>query len=174
MVDGIAVTNWYVVRSKDRSESRVVRELARKAVATFLPLTEITRRFRGRRRSNLEPLFPGYLFVRLESIAGNPGVWDAVRWTPGVRAILGGDGIPDPVPDHVVEAIQERVRDLGFVRPKLDFASRDRVIIRHGPFAGLEAVFDRGLSPSGRVQVLMKLLGRESRVQIDALDLELA
>ena len=85
---------------------------------------------------------------------------------------MGADGEPTPVADEVIGAIQERVKDLGFVRPGLRFAANDRVLIRHGPLSGLEAVFDRPLSGSGRVQVLVQMLQRQSRVQIDEGDLE--
>jgi len=135
---------------------------------------EVVRRYPTRRITRLEPLFPGYLFARCETADGNPELWNAVRWAPGVKMILGTDGAPVPVPSFVIEAIQARVQDLGFVRPGFRFAASDRVVMRHGPLAGLEAVFDRPLSRSGRVRVLMRLLGQERAVQVDAVDLELA
>jgi len=49
-----------------------------------------------------------------------------------------------------------------------------RVVVRRGPLAGLEAVFECQLSASGRVQLLMQLLGQQRKVQLDALDVELA
>jgi hypothetical protein len=43
-----------------------------------------------------------------------------------------------------------------------------------GSLAGLEAVFDRPMSRSGRVRVLMELLGQQRGVEVDILDLESA
>ncbi len=165
---------WYTIQAKSHSERRVSQTLARQLIPAFLPLIEVTRRRRSRRIACLEPLFPGYLFVQMERIEYDPGLWHMVRWTPGVRLILGEGDVPVPVPDEVVGAIQERVRDLGFVRPGLSFAPNDRVLIRDGPLAGLEGVFDRPLSQSGRVHVLMEFLGQQRRVQVDAADLESA
>jgi transcription antitermination factor NusG len=122
----------------------------------------------------LEPLFPGYLFVCMEPPAVNPASWDKVRWTPGVSRILGAEGIPEPVPEGVIEIIGARVRDLGFVRPGIEFAGQDRVRFLRGSLAGLEAVFDRPMSRSGRVRVLMELLGQQRGVEVDILDLESA
>lgn len=165
--------NWYAVQAKGHNEARVLYHLAQKTIPTFLPLVEVIRRYRSRRVVRLEPLFPGYLFVRLEHVDCDPSRWEAVRWTPGVKSILGQEGEPVPIPDPVIDAIQTRVKEFGFVRPGLGFGQNTRVLIRHGPLTGLEAVFERPLSGSGRVLVLMHLLGQQRRVQVDAADLEL-
>ncbi len=173
-MDDDTVVHWYGVHVKPHKEAGVVRELSRKTIPTFLPLIEVTRRCRSHCTSFLEPLFQGYLFVQLEPLEFNPSVWHAVRWTPGVKYILGNEDTPVPVSNDVVNSIQERVKDLGFVRPGLRFAQNDRVVFQRGPFVGLEAVFDGTLSRSGRVRVLMELLGHSRTVQVDAIDLELA
>ncbi len=165
--------NWYAVQAKSHNEARVLYHLTQKTIPTFLPLVEVVHRYRSRRVARLEPLFPGYLFVQLERIDSNPGCWNAVRWTPGVRSILGTEGTPVPVPDGVIEAIQDRIKDFGFIRPGLRFQLNSRVRITQGPLSGLEAVFDRLLSRSGRVRVLMELLGQQRGVEVDAVDLEL-
>ena len=166
--------NWYAVQAKSHNETRVLNHLTQRIIPAFLPLIEVIRRYGSRRLTRLEPLFPGYLFVQLECLECNPSRWDTVRWAPGVRSILGFEGTPTPVPDSVVDAIKIEVQDLGFVRPGLRFGRNDRVLIRRGPLAGLEAVFERPLSGSGRVQVLMYMLGQQRRVQVDQVDLELA
>jgi transcriptional antiterminator RfaH len=168
-----AVPAWYAVEVKRYCESRVVRHLALRAVPSFLPFIEVTRRNGAKRISRLEPLFPGYLFVHVPPVSCEPRLWHVVRWSPGVRTILGCGGIPVPVPDEVISAIQERVRELGFIRPGLRFSSGARVRIHRGPFEGLEAIFDRPMSRAGRVRVLLELLGQERPVEVDALDLEL-
>ena len=168
------MANWYAVHAKNHNEARVLLHLSQKIVPAFLPLVEIVHRYRSRRVQRLEPLFPGYLFVQLQRIDDNPDQWHVVRWTPGVKSILGSEGAPIPVPDAAVEDIKARVAPLGFIRPGPRFEANTRVVVRHGPLAGLEAVFERQLSSSGRVQVLMDLLGQQRRVQVDSTDLELA
>jgi transcriptional antiterminator RfaH len=166
---------WYAVQVKRYKEHRVIRHLVEKPIPTFLPLIESVRRRNGARAgSRLEPLFPGYLFVQMQALDVNPAHWDIVRWTPGVRRILGIGETPVPMPDEAIEVIQARVSALGFVRPGVQFTSGARVRIRSGPLAGLEAVFDRSMSKDGRVQVLLELLGQVGRAEIDELDLESA
>jgi transcriptional antiterminator RfaH len=165
---------WYVVHVKRHSEFRVVKHLTSESIPTFLPLVESIRARQRRRSALLEPLFPGYLFVRMERVANSPNDWHVVRWTPGVRLILGSEGTPMPVPGGVVEGIQERVSEYGFVRPGIPFQPRTRVRFRTGPLIGLEALFEHQISRPGRVRVLMMLLGQQTAVEVDTLDLECA
>ena len=164
---------WYAVQVRRYAEHRVVRHLAMKAIPTFLPLIESFRR-RGRGVVRLEPLFPGYLFVRLPSLEVYPGSWHTARWTPGVRRILGAEQTPVPMPTAAMEAIQARVQELGFVRPGARFSSGAKVRLRSGPLTGLEAIFDRPTSREGRVLVLVQLLGQVGRAEIDEAKLDAA
>lgn len=167
--------DWYVVQAKRSEEHRIVQHLVRKHVRTFLPLLEVLQRRRaGRMRRSLEPLFPGYLFVHMPGLEAHPEVWYAVRWTPGVRRILGTDDTPVAMPPGAIRAVRARIADLGYVRPRPRFQPGDTVRIRLGPFAGLEAVFDRPMPRSGRVRLLLQLLGQLRRVEVDELDLESA
>jgi len=165
---------WYAVQVKRHNESRAVRHLALRDIPAFLPLIEGFSCYRSRRVARLEPLFPGYLFVRLEPTAENPRPWYTVRWSPGVRCILTVDDTPVPVPNAVIDAIQDRVRDFGFIRLRNPFRRGMTVRIMRGPFEGLGAVFDRSMSRAGRVRVLLELLGQQRSVEVDALDLESA
>ena len=166
--------DWYVLHVKRNHELRVVQHLTLKSVPAFLPLIEADRSRRRRPGITLEPLFPGYLFVPMEHCEGGLEDWHTVQWTPGVRLILGTDGTPVPVPGDVMVAIQERVSEYGFVRRGEPFQPCARVRFRTGPLVGLDALFEECLSRAGRVRVLMTLLGRQTRIEVDALDLECA
>ena len=163
--------DWYAVQVKRYEEHRVVRHLTMKAISTFLPLIESSRR-RGPSSARLEPLFPGYLFVELPALDLNPGHWHIARWTPGVRRILGAGATP--VPAEAMDVIRAQVRELGFVRPGARFTSGTRVRIRSGPLAGLEAIFDRPITREGRVLVLLELLGQVGRAEVDEATLDAA
>lgn len=163
---------WYAVQVKRYNERRAERHLSPKGISVLLSFIEVVRRYRTRRKTLLEPLFPGYLFAHMESVEANPQGWHEVRWAPGVRRILGAGDIPVPVPEEAIDAIRERTRELGFVRPRLQYVPGSRVRILHGPLAGLEALFDRPMSRAGRVRVLLELLGQQTGVEVDALDLE--
>lgn len=161
---------WFVIQAKRYSEARVHVHLLRQGIPAFLPLIEVTRRHRRGRVRLLEPLFPGYLFSRLD--ASQPQTWQAVIWSPGVRRVLGTAEVPVAVPDEVVERIQDHVKELGFVRPGVRFSAGSSVRIRGGPLAGLEAIFAGPLSRQGRVRILVQLLGGSRDLEIDEADLD--
>ncbi len=135
---------------------------------------ESVRHISSRRVARLDPLFPGYLFVHMGPLETDPRCWDAVRWTPGVRLILGTPDTPVPVPNEVIETIQARVKEHGFVCPGPQFTRGSQVRFRHGPLTGLEAVFERQMSRAGRVRVLLRLLGQQRGVEVNEYDLESA
>lgn len=155
---------WYVLKSKPRAERQVESYLAAHHVDVYCPLL----RRRGRlapRTQPFEVLFPGYLFCR---VGDNPEHWKLARWSPGTAYILGDGDQPVPVPDAVIEAIRARVAVENQLGPAVRFQQGDRVLILGGPLAGLEAVFDRALSPSGRSRVLVAFLSNLTRVELDA------
>lgn len=161
--------SWYVVQTKPRSERQVCDVLSRKDIEVYLPLVRVHRV--NPRARPVVPFFPCYLFVRVE--LASVGV-SALNWAPGAVRLLAFDGEPAVVPDAVVEHIRRRIPEversgelgLGPFRPG------DRVRITSGPFRDLEAVFDRALSPNGRVQVLIEFLGRvvKGEVKLDTLE----
>lgn len=161
---------WFAVHTKPRQEAQVSSRLADDGIAVFLPLIQLRRKRRGRGTSRVEPLFPRYLFVDVSSIAP---AWSAVRWTPGVTAVLGCDGVPSPVPDRAVALIKERIGADGVITPQPSFMPGDRIRVTSGPFVGLVGILERGASRSGRVQVLLDML-RGATVELEDVDVELA
>lgn len=164
---------WYVVQTRARHEYRAVEHLRRRTVdvETFLPKIEAVRRIAGRKVAFVEPLFPNYLFLRTTFDAAT---WNLVRWSPGVRRVLGDGSIPIPVPDEFIEEIRRRVEPRGFLRIEPIFRPGERVFFQTGPFVGLEAVFERRLSRCGRMRVLLTFLRTVARVDVDVLDLQRA
>jgi len=162
---------WYVLHAKPSAEKRVTFHLHSRlrSLEVFVPLIEVTRRRRNHKWNRLEPLFPGYLFA---IIPPEPAAWTTVRWTPGVKRILGCGDVPVPVPDEFIDKIKSRMTEFGFIRLGTPFRSGDRVRLREGPFADLEGIFERQLSPGGRVRVFFHLLSRFTPIDVDVLDLE--
>ncbi len=85
---------------------------------------------------------------------------------------MGMEDTPTPIPDAAIEAIQDRVRTLGFVRPSARYANGSDVTFNRGPLEGLCAVFDCPMSHSGRVRVLLEFMRQQTSVEVDVLDLD--
>lgn len=153
---------WYVVQTKPGDEHRVEIHLLNQEIEPFLPLLETHQYQSGKMTKRVKPLFPNYLFARLDI-----GLhYYRVKWTRGVSKILGtGDG-PIPVSEKVVQAIRERVGEGNLVRLEEELKEGDPVQITSGPFKDLMGIFHRKMSDNGRVKILLSLIGVEVPVQI--------
>ena len=160
---------WYVVQTKPREEGRVSAGLRDKSLEVYFPKISVRRRRRGSVFAQLEPLFPGYLFV---SVDLTPSTWNTVRWMPGVRALLGCDGIPSPVPEESIAFIRRHAGPGDAVQLPLVWQPGVRVRIKDGPCAGLAGILERPTSRAGRVRVLLEML-HGAAVELEDLDLEL-
>jgi len=105
---------------------------------------------------------------QIEAYAPHFARWDLVHWAPGVRRVLTDGGAPAGVSDDIVERIRERLFEETATSPRLTFTPGQRLVIERGPLAMVDAIFDRALNSSERVQVLVHLLGRPMTVAVDA------
>jgi transcriptional antiterminator RfaH len=160
---------WYALRCKARKEPLAATVLATAGLAVYLP--QITNHPRSGTTPTVEPFFPGYLFASLDPDLGEMRL---AKYATGVLYVVGGPNEPWPVPDDVVAEVQQRITRTARP-PALDhFRSGDRVIITSGPLRDIEAIFDRALSPSGRVCVLIRMLERLCRAELHVAHLHLA
>lgn len=158
--------HWFTLHTKPNAEYQVAATLNRRGLETYLPEY---RAGRSAASSQTKPFFPCYLFVKLD--LDEVGI-STVRWTPGLRRIIAFDDQPLPLPDEAIEFIKRRLEsgmydDL----PRQRFQPGEPVRIIDGPFAGMEAIFERATNPAERVQVLLTLLGRVNRVSVELADL---
>lgn len=162
---------WYVAHTKPRAEERVADWLHQKHIDTFLPRLLVGHRHGSRRWSALEPLFPGYLFIRCRR---RPEEIRGASWTPGVRRLLGADqeGFPTAVPDEVVGMLQQRVGERGFILPEMRLTPGQRVCFKRGPLALIEGIIDRPASRTHRVRVLLQLLHGAVTVEAEIDDID--
>jgi transcriptional antiterminator RfaH len=157
---------WFALYTNPHKEYLVQGLLRDKRVEVYLPEAPVVVRRRDRREK--KPFFPHYLFARLDL---NDDRMAEVRWMPGVRHIVSAGEQPVPVPDEVVSYIRHRLATLVRIEPEGPFKKGDLVHIVHGPFEGLDAVFDQRLSPERRVRVLLDLMGRLVATELDLDDL---
>ncbi|MEZ4867700.1 MAG: transcription termination/antitermination NusG family protein [Caldilineaceae bacterium] len=163
---------WYLIYTKPHKEPIVNRQLEDRGVEVFFPTLQFDRGYN--RGIRLEPFFPHYLFARLD--LRSAGVGD-LRWLMGVRTVVHFDARPAIVPDAVIEMLQERLQPYGakvMRRSEWLFKPGQRVTIVNGPFAGFEALFQKGLNGTDRVQILLNMLGTWTRAEISSQDLKAA
>lgn len=109
-------------------------------------------------------IFPGYVFFR---DAEDVRAWTAVRRLPGVLRVLEQDGSPALLSDLVIRQLRRRIAEGRMRPPGRRFAPGEHVVIERGPLAPLDGIFDRELDAPARVQILVRLMGRELPISID-------
>ena len=163
----VVQTSWYLLMSKPRDEERALLNLQDQGYTVYLPRVLRERRKAGNRKSGVEPLFPRYLFIRLNEEMN----WAPIRSTPGVSGLVAFGNRERsyiPCPNGMVEAIQAREDDKGLHQlESLDFQKGEKVRITTGPFHDLEGVYlmDNGID---RALVLLQFLGNQRAVPIEA------
>ncbi len=152
---------WFALRVKSRSE-KVVSTIARnKGFEEFLPLHQCRRRWSDRLKSVEFPLFPGYVFCRLDPQYRLP-----VLTIPGVLNFVGIGKVPVPIDDAEIIAIQTAVASGLSTEPWPFLEVGQRVRLEDGPLAGLEG-FLVEIRKRYRVVVNVTLLKRSMAVEID-------
>jgi transcriptional antiterminator RfaH len=157
--------HWYAIHTKSRQEMCAAENLRRQAFEVYLPNIKRGHRYRGQWQEKIEPLFPRYLFIRLnlgeENIA-------PIRSTHGVSKLVSFSGQPATVPDPIIDALtQASDPDTGLLHPKEDlFEAGTTVTIMDGPLHGLEAIF-KVHDGKQRSIILLKLLGKLQHISID-------
>ena len=164
-------TQWFAIQARPCAEAAAEFSLRTLSIETFLPLIRRPIRHATRRvRLAARAFFPGYLFARFcatDSLR-------TVSYCRGVVRVLGASNRPKPVEDSIIASIRARIDADGFVgleqrRPGVT----DCVRIVSGPLAGWSGVFERELSDSQRVVILIDTL-QQGRVVLSRDDLELA
>jgi transcriptional antiterminator RfaH len=155
-----AETRWYVVQTKCRQERIAELNLMRQGFDVYLPVRFADRR--GKQAREVEPLFPGYLFVRL-SLREN---WGPIRSTTGVRRLVsfGGEG-PAAMPEGFVESMLSRETAEGVHGEARDYLPGERVRITDGPLKWYEAVVSSA-SGGERVAILLDAMAAPHRLVV--------
>jgi transcriptional antiterminator RfaH len=161
---------WYVIQTKPGNEHRVETNIQNQEIETFLPLFETCQWRSGKMVESIKPFFPNYLFARLDL-----GLhYYKVRWTRGVSKILGAGSEPAPISERVIQSIKERIVRGNVVRLDDELKEGDLVQITSGPFKDLTGIFQKKMTGSGRVRVLLSLVGVDVPVQISRLQIKKA
>jgi len=154
--------NWYAIHTKPRQEALAQTSLQREKIETLFPKLRRRRTIRRVRRWVTGPLFPCYIFARFDADTSRR----LVRYANGVTNIVSFGTKPAIVDDNIVAAILQHAEEdvVTVAPPKLK--PGDVVEIQEGPLRGLQGVFERDMSDSDRVVVLLETIASAARVQV--------
>jgi transcriptional antiterminator RfaH len=154
---------WYVAYTKPKCETVAQDNLLRQGFLVQLPRV----RKASRRGVILEPLFPRYLFFALSKTQQS---LSPVRSTVGVSSIVCFGTELAVLSNQNCESIMAyaSAQQGGGIESMLEVQGvrlNQRVVIRSGPFIGMEGLASR--FAKDRVIVLAKLLGKEQMLSFE-------
>ncbi|TAM11129.1 MAG: transcription/translation regulatory transformer protein RfaH [Nevskiaceae bacterium] len=152
---------WFVVQCHANQNHRAQENLENQHFECFQPWLQMEKLRAGKRLQVTEPLFPGYLFVRL-ALSGQS--WHTIRSTRGVRQLVRFGETIVSVADDVMHQLRSRCR-AGENAEAPIFKPGDKLHIKSGPFANLDAVFQH-FNGMERVVVLMEVLQQQQQVDL--------
>jgi transcriptional antiterminator RfaH len=156
--------HWYVINTKSHQERQAEINLARLGVEVFYPQLKESRVIRRVRKTVITSLFPGYLFARFD--VGTQ--YRSVIYAKGVRKIVTFGSTPAKVDEELLDAIKARLLNGYAMLPSHLPKPGQLVRIQSGPLSGLDAIFEREMTGSQRVVLLLQMLSCRARVVLPA------
>lgn len=148
---------WYVVYTRPRWEKKVAANLSEKGFENYCPLNKVTKQWSDRRKVVLEPLFRGYVFVKVEEnkkweVTTVNGILNYVHWV----------GKPAKVKEEEIETIKKFCKEFDNIEVvQRDFSPSETVRITQGVLMN-----HHGL--------VLSVYGNKAVVRIESMDVQLS
>jgi transcription antitermination factor NusG len=152
---------WYAVSVKPRHDKAVARALENKGYEALAPTYRKRRVYGSRVREADLPLFPGYVFCRVDVARRLP-----VLTTHGVIQFVGAGRLPLPVDDAEIASLRQAILSGIPLQPYPFLRAGRRVRIEEGGLAGVEGVVV-SMKQGPRVVLSITLLQRSVLLEID-------
>jgi transcriptional antiterminator RfaH len=152
--------HWYVIYTKPQKEEFAQSNLKLKGVEPLFLRLLLPGYSRSRKR--IVPLFPNYLFVRIDLATE----YCAVLWSPGVKCFVQFNDVPRPLDDEIVEYLMGQTNTEGIIAARSDLKVGQEVRVCGGAFDGIVGMIQNIPDAKGRVRILMQLLNRDINVEL--------
>ncbi len=149
--------NWYVINTKPKKEFQVEKLFTEGGIEIYNP--------KYLHDDRIKPFFPGYEFISFDY----PDQYRLVKYTRGVKKVVGVREIPVPIPGEVIQEIKSReVNGLIEIdkygeRPEVG----DEIEVVEGPLKGLRGVFKKELTAKERVLILLNYVTYQAQLIIE-------
>jgi len=147
---------WYVLCTKPRNEKKVAERLSAAGYTVYCPIQKVRRQWSDRVKVVEEPLFKGYLFIKIEEKKR-----DEVFSFPGTVRYLFWLRRPAVVREEEIQTILEWLREY-------DHEDIDILHIKHGDFVRITSG-----QFSGQEGILLDCRSNKAVVQLKELGLQI-
>lgn len=170
---------WYVIHTYSGYEENVKQNLEQriesfdmqdKIFEVLIPKEKKIKIVRSKRNVIEEKIFPGYVLVKMIVTDDS---WYVVRNTPNVTGFVGSGTVPSPIDEREMTSLMSRMT-VDEPTHKIDVEVNESVKIVDGPFKNFEGKVAAVDSTRGKIKVLVNMFGRETPVELDALQVKKA
>ena len=149
--------NWYVVYTRPRWEKKVAALLQAKDIEHYCPLNRVLKQWSDRKKVILEPLFKGYIFVKLD---------EATKWNiKNIEGIINFDywlGKPAIVREDEIDTIKKFLREFNGVEVvERQLNVHSRVLVKQGVLMNYRGI-------------IIEITGSKARVNIESMGIQLS
>jgi len=148
---------WYILNTKPKKEFHVEKIFTEVGFRIYNP--------KYKHDGRVKPFFTGYAFICFDY----PEHYQLVKYTRGVKKVVGTQEGPTPIPEEVLDALKAREVD-GLIEllkygeePELG----DEIEVVEGPLKGLKGIFKRELSDTDRVLILLNYVSYQGQLVIE-------
>lgn len=160
------IKDWFAVFTTPRHEKRVEEHFRVREIESFLPLCRMRREWKDGSKVTVQiPLFPNYIFVRIERNERVP-----VLEVPGVLSIVGGGRESMSIHESYIHCLKEGLRQ-GKIEPHPHLTTGMRVRIRSGVMAGMEGILLRKKNDF-RVVLTLPMIMKSVKVEVGLDEIE--
>jgi transcriptional antiterminator RfaH len=151
------MANWYVVNIKPKKEFQVEKLFAEGGFTYYNPVFRLENR--------VQPFFPGYGFLTFDF----PLQYQMVKYTRGVKRVVGNKQGPIPIPDEVIQELKAREVEGLIELEKHGVEPRvgDEIEVAEGALKGLRGIFQRELDDKERVMILLSYVSYQGQLLIE-------
>lgn len=149
--------NWFVLNTKPKKEFQVEKLFKEGGIKIYNP--------KYRHENRIKPFFSGYEFIHFDY----PSQYQLVKYTRGVKRVVGNRDGPIPMPEEVIHEIKAR-EVKGFIElykygdePELG----DEIEVVEGPLKGLKGIFKKELPEKERVIILLNYVSYQGQLRIE-------
>jgi transcription antitermination factor NusG len=147
---------WYVVYTRPRWEKKIIKILDERGIVNYCPLNKKLKHWSDRKKTILEPLFKGYVFIQLD----DDRIWD-IKKVDGIINYVYWLGKPAKVKGFEIENIRKFLQEFSDVEVVDTRVSRNvEVLIKTGVLMDYKGI-------------VVEVVGKKARVKIMSLGIEL-
>ncbi len=149
--------NWFVINTKPKKEFQVEKLFTEGSIEVYNP--------KYMYENKMKPFFSGYGFVYFDF----PAQYQLVKYTRGVKRVVGSREAPTAIPEEVIREIKSREID-GLIElckfgeePEVG----DEIEVMEGPMKGIRGIFKKEFSAKERVIILLNYVTYQGQLIIE-------